>query len=207
MTLSYNKKDGSFFVLSNEKDKPRAAGLTLSRKARGPDGERVWYTAGYNKQPVDNPYPVFDFYNDADDKAKEKLAPLLGAYDSSFADKPSPGFTVPSPEGREFLPFQLAGIEYALKRGNTLIGDEPGLGKTIQAIGFANALDAQNVLVLVPASIRLNWQREIKAWSTLDRVSTYPILKASDGVNPQANYVIVSYNLATNRDIHNVHRN
>ena len=37
--------------------------------------------------------------------------------------------------GMEYMPFQIAGIEYALAHEGVLIGDEMGLGKTIQAIG------------------------------------------------------------------------
>ncbi len=36
---------------------------------------------------------------------------------------------VPSPEGLDYLPYQKAGIQYALERKSTLIGDEMGLGK------------------------------------------------------------------------------
>lgn len=36
---------------------------------------------------------------------------------------------VPAPEGLRYLPYQKAGIAYALKRQNTLIADEMGLGK------------------------------------------------------------------------------
>lgn len=71
---------------------------------------------------------------------------------------------VPAPEGKKYLPFQLAGIEFALQRQHTLIADEPGLGKTIQAIGFVNATKPSNVLVVCPASLRRNWQRELDRW-------------------------------------------
>jgi SWI/SNF-related matrix-associated actin-dependent regulator 1 of chromatin subfamily A len=72
---------------------------------------------------------------------------------------------VPSPDGLEYLPYQRAGIRYTLQRDSTLIGDEMGLGKTIQGIGVVNALpDTRRVLVLCPASLRLNWQREAEKW-------------------------------------------
>ncbi|MDZ4224925.1 MAG: DEAD/DEAH box helicase, partial [bacterium] len=46
-----------------------------------------------------------------------------------------------------------------------LIGDEPGLGKTIQAIGVINADPTiKNVLIVCPASLQLNWKREIERW-------------------------------------------
>ena len=71
---------------------------------------------------------------------------------------------IPAPAGLSYLPFQRAGVAYALKRKGTLIADEMGLGKTIQAIGIINALGAEQVrrvLVICPASLKLNWQREL----------------------------------------------
>ena len=72
---------------------------------------------------------------------------------------------IPAPEGLEYLPYQKAGIRYAMTRKATIIGDEMGLGKTIQAIGVINADDSiRKVLVICPASLRLNWKRELEKW-------------------------------------------
>lgn len=72
---------------------------------------------------------------------------------------------IPVPDGLSYLPFQRAGIAYALARKNTLFGDEMGLGKTIQAIGVLNAdSSAKRVLVVCPASLKLNWKRELTRW-------------------------------------------
>jgi SWI/SNF-related matrix-associated actin-dependent regulator 1 of chromatin subfamily A len=73
---------------------------------------------------------------------------------------------IPSPDGLDYLPFQRGGIAYALKRDATLIGDPMGLGKTIQAIGVANATGARKILIICPASIRLNWAKELRKWLT-----------------------------------------
>lgn len=43
-----------------------------------------------------------------------------------------------------------------------MLCDEPGLGKTAQAIEACNILDARYVLVICPASLRTNWLREFK---------------------------------------------
>lgn len=73
---------------------------------------------------------------------------------------------IPAPEGLSYLPYQRAGIAYALSRKGVLIADEMGLGKTIQAIGIANAdASVRRVLVICPASLKLNWRSEFKKWS------------------------------------------
>jgi SNF2 family DNA or RNA helicase len=61
-------------------------------------------------------------------------------------------------------PFQKAGIKYALARKRTWIADEMGLGKTVQAIGTWHYANAYPVIVVCPASLKLNWEREINRW-------------------------------------------
>ena len=59
-------------------------------------------------------------------------------------------------------PFQLEGLKYMIaQNGKGLIGDEMGLGKTIQAIAIA-AYYCENwpILVIVPSSVKFNWQIE-----------------------------------------------
>lgn len=72
---------------------------------------------------------------------------------------------VPAPAGLSYLPFQKAGITYAMDRPSTLIADEMGLGKTIQAIGVSNTdPTARKILVICPASLKLNWRKEWSKW-------------------------------------------
>ena len=72
---------------------------------------------------------------------------------------------VPCPAGLEYLPYQLEGIEFARGRNAVLFGDEPGLGKTIQAIGWLNCHPrAETLLVVCPASLKINWHRELDKW-------------------------------------------
>ena len=99
--------------------------------------------------------------------------------------------------------YQLAGVEYHLARDHALFGDAPGLGKTAECILLSNAIEARRTLVICPASLRLKWEREVWAWSTIPEVSTYPILKSRDGVSFEANYVITSYAMLLNAGVRN----
>lgn len=116
------------------------------------------------------------------------------ATEPSFYRAPHPDNVV----GREY---QHAGVEYALARNHCLIGDAPGVGKTAQGIMVSNAIGAKRTLVICPASLRLNWERQIRTWSMVDGVSTYPIMRGKDGVNLDADYVIISYDLCRNTDL------
>lgn len=98
-----------------------------------------------------------------------------------------------APPGKAYLPYQCAGIAYAMSRENTLIGDEPGLGKTIQLLGYVNNRpDVQNVLVVAPASLLSNWRREAERWLTRPFM-LYVCEDTQAPVPPQANFVIVNY--------------
>ena len=57
-------------------------------------------------------------------------------------------------------PYQKEGIAFGLAKKRLIIGDEPGLGKTLQSIGVVNAANAYPCLVICPSSLKINWQRE-----------------------------------------------
>ena len=100
---------------------------------------------------------------------------------------------VPCPEGLSYMPFQLAGIAYAMAHENVLIGDEMGLGKTIQAIGVSNASpETRNVLIICPASLRINWMREWEKWD-IKNLST-GIATTKTGL-PGTDVVIINYDI------------
>lgn len=74
-----------------------------------------------------------------------------------------------TPAGLEYMPFQKAGIKFALERDGTLLADEMGLGKSIQSIGVINETpDAKDVLIITPASLKLNWKYELNRWLLKD---------------------------------------
>lgn len=61
--------------------------------------------------------------------------------------------------------YQRVGIEFGLKHERVLIGDEPGLGKTLQSIGIVDAASAYPCLVVCPSSLKINWQREFEKFT------------------------------------------
>ena len=69
----------------------------------------------------------------------------------------------------ELFPFQKEGVAWLKGRSYALLADEMGLGKTPQAIHWG--ADLSPVLVVVPAALTLNWEREIKEmWRSQDTV-------------------------------------
>ncbi|ONF42500.1 hypothetical protein BTO32_14905 [Marinobacter lutaoensis] len=130
---------------------------------------------------------------------KERLHHLRNCYQLSFLDSLETTIgrpNLPRPKGLNYLPYQEAGIRYALTLGNALIADEPGLGKTIQAIGVSNALpDTRRILVITPASLKINWQREWRKWS----VKELSVHRVPDGRpeswSPDADVVVLNFDL------------
>ncbi|MEU6522693.1 DEAD/DEAH box helicase [Streptomyces sp. NPDC046924] len=69
--------------------------------------------------------------------------------------------------------YQAFGARFALAQRKVILGDEMGLGKTVQAIAVLAHLAAEgqsHFMVVCPASVLVNWTREIETRSSL-RVS------------------------------------
>jgi SNF2 family DNA or RNA helicase len=62
-------------------------------------------------------------------------------------------------------PYQVEGIKYGLEKRRLFIGDEPGLGKTLQSIGIVDTANAYPCLVICPSSLKINWQREFEKFT------------------------------------------
>lgn len=195
--LSYHEAGKVYTYAADTPEKvsrARRVGLTLSTTLTQRSCGKVFFTR--------EPYAAVALYREADASAKANLGTLYSEAQASRAETPLDPFVIyPSPRGRKFMPFQEADIEYALERKKVIIGDEPGLGKTMVAIGLANALGATRILVVCPASGRLNWRKHIRNWSTIPNVSVYPVMKGLDGINPYANWTLISYDLARSDEL------
>ncbi|HEX3511555.1 MAG TPA: DEAD/DEAH box helicase [Solirubrobacteraceae bacterium] len=94
----------------------------------------------------------------------------------------------------ELKPFQRAGVAYALERRRAFLADEQGLGKTIQALAALEADDAYPAAVVCPASLKLNWLREIERW--LPHRSTRALTGRSAGAGGTADITVLNYEIA-----------
>jgi SWI/SNF-related matrix-associated actin-dependent regulator 1 of chromatin subfamily A len=160
----------AFWALWREqKEVLRAAGYSVKK-----DGER-WTVVRY--QPLN----------------AEMLAEKAVVREASRATDAA--IDIPAPEGLAYLPYQRAGIAWAASRPASLIADEMGLGKTIQAVGVINASpDAKRILVICPASLRLNWARELSKWLVTPRaICVIESGKTKWPASPEI--VIVNYDL------------
>ncbi len=70
----------------------------------------------------------------------------------------------------ELMPFQKAGVRYALTTKRCFIADEMGLGKTVQALAVIEAAGAYPAVIVCPASLKTNWAREARKWLPPEKV-------------------------------------
>lgn len=113
--------------------------------------------------------------------ASSELHALSGAHDADIdidLDRP-------------LYPFQRAGVAYALRQRRCIIGDEMGLGKTLQGIAVVVQAhkEGHKSLVVVPPSLRLNWQREFAStapWLKVEVVTGNKVARV-----PKADVVII----------------
>ncbi|WP_250448602.1 SNF2-related protein, partial [Actinotalea sp. C106] len=101
---------------------------------------------------------------------------------------------VPAGLGRELMPHQARVVAAAARGHRTfLLADEPGLGKTAQALLAAQAADAFPLLVVVPNVVKTNWAHEVGLWTPQRRATV--VHGDGDDIDGFADVVIVNYEL------------
>jgi SWI/SNF-related matrix-associated actin-dependent regulator of chromatin subfamily A-like protein 1 len=98
--------------------------------------------------------------------------------------------------GGELKPFQRAGVRYLLRQRRSFLADEQGLGKTVEALATIEADSAYPAVVVCPASLKLNWMREIDRWLP---GRTAQMLEGNSGAVQAADITIVNYDIVAGR--------
>jgi hypothetical protein len=127
----------------------------------------------------------------------ELLGPLLRSFEnasggaSSCMSLPEPT-SLQAPGGLELMPHQAQVVAAAADGHRAfLLADEPGLGKTAQALLAAEAVGAFPLLVVVPNVVKTNWAREAGLW-TPSRSATV-VHGDGHGVDGFSDVVVVNY--------------
>lgn len=188
--LDYSPKAEMFFIRCEYEEKhiPDNAGFHWNKYVR------TWCTP--------NAFVAEGLGQYATVEAKEAIEKSKEIYAKSFAVDTD--FQPPVPEGKKYLDYQRAGIEWAVNNKRSLIADEMGLGKTIQAIGAMNVCLPKQTLICCPASLKLNWKNEIFEWFVpLDKTSIRVVRKGTGvtrdyGIHwteSDHNIIIINYDL------------
>ena len=127
----------------------------------------------------------------------ELLGPLLSSFERADGGAPAcmalPAPTARfTPAGLELMPHQGQVVAAAAAGHRTfLLADEPGLGKTAEALLAAEAANAYPLLVVVPSVVKTNWAREAARW-TPRRPATV-VQGDGEAVDGFANIVVLNY--------------
>ena len=103
---------------------------------------------------------------------------------------------IDTPDGINLYPFQQVGVNYIKQNpGNVLIADSTGLGKTAQALTYCYNIKKYPVLIVVPASVKINWSREIKKFCANDSIVI--LSGRSSKQIPKADFVVINYDIVS----------
>ena len=216
-------RDPSLFALLSEEsvvtDSARDLRLEMLRKAgvevapeepkpddeAGPGlGERRVVPQSVLQHQLANPFLVPDFGIGRERRSVhgrlsswELLGPLFRSFElggsSSCMDLPE-ATSLNAPGKLELMPHQARMIAAAAEGHRTfLLADEPGLGKTAQALLAAQAADAYPLLVVCPNVVKTNWARETERWTPRRRAT---VIHGDGGqVDAFADVIIVNYEI------------
>lgn len=102
------------------------------------------------------------------------------------------------PAGHKLYPFQYAGVRFGeLADGKFILGDDMGIGKTIQAIAYC-ALHQEHwpVLVVCPANVKYNWLKELRTWLPN---STSEVVRNGKSEVTDADFTVINYDLMSKK--------
>ena len=95
------------------------------------------------------------------------------------------------------FPFQKIGVGFLCATKSSLLGDEPGLGKSIQALSVTRINKANKVLIICPSTLKLNWYDEILKWFPNEKVTviTGTKIQREKLWEYDSRYIIMNYEL------------
>ena len=136
----------------------------------------------------------------ADPAALEHLA----HYEQASVEEPTTHTCNPAPApakvdvtaglGLQLFNFQVDGAEFIHQHRKIILADQPGLGKTAQALAACKASGEYPIVVVCPPGLRLNWNREISK-VMLKTDSVYVLDKAPKDLTPPLDHdvIVVGY--------------
>ncbi len=194
-----------------KRDMMKAAGLEIDSDEATPlpsvapaQNERRVVPQSVVSRQLANPFLAPDFASAERRKPRthrlagwELLGPLFRSFEYAGGGA-SACMTLPEPSsprtsrGVDLMPHQAQLVAAAASGHRTfLLADEPGLGKTAQALLAAQAANAYPLLAVVPNVVKTNWAREVGLW-TPNRTATV-IHGDGETIDGFADIVIVNY--------------
>ena len=97
---------------------------------------------------------------------------------------------------KDLYPFQKEGVAFIEEHyGRVLVADDQGLGKTIQSLAWLQLHpEARPVIIVAPATVKINWQREAYTWMTNPKVE---VISGGKAHKIKGEIIIINYDILT----------
>ena len=195
-----SKADDSLMIITFPYN-PELVAKVKTVSGRRWDSENKWWTAPLSIEAVEQ-LKSFGI----------PLEPRISRwYNNITSEAELAGVEIPGLK-HQLFPFQQKGVSFIESRsGRALIGDEMGLGKTVQALGYLQLHpELTPACIVVPASLKTNWAREIQKWMSDTAVLTLSGRPSKDGnemmdrmsfsgeTTPKRLIIVVNYDILIN---------
>jgi SNF2 family DNA or RNA helicase len=146
------------------------------------------------------PEQVFELFSHRIPFSFDFLQNIVGYnYQNDILRKPSLK-QLPTNLFNSLYDFQKVGVQFGIdNHGRCLIGDEMGVGKTIQAISIAYLYRKDwPLMIICPSSLRLTWRDEILTWCKgfIDDTSIQICMSSYEDLDPSKTIYIASYQIS-----------
>jgi SNF2 family DNA or RNA helicase len=138
----------------------------------------------------------FTYARGIDERVKEINANRVKMHKASATIRSNSELKIPGLVG-ELLPYQKAGVEYLRNVRKAILGDQPGLGKTIQALATVAMEGALPVVVVCPNTLKFNWERECNRFFPSLKVSVMNGTKISP--LDKSDVIVINYDILNDR--------
>ena len=125
------------------------------------------------------------------DETLAKVKLMVDASNALDADIEIPGIAM------ELLPYQRAGVSYVKKARKVILADQPGLGKTVQALASVVSEGALPAVIVCPNSLKLNWVREIDKFFPGHKTTVISGTKSSP--IEDSDFIVINYDILYDR--------
>ncbi len=120
-----------------------------------------------------------------------KRQAMVEASSALDADIEIPGIAM------ELLPYQKAGVAYIKKVRKAILADQPGLGKTVQALAAIVSENALPAVIVCPNSLKLNWAREIDKFFPGHKTTVLSGTKSEE--IEDSDFLVINYDILYDR--------
>ncbi len=128
-------------------------------------------------------------------KLNDKASLIVNRYKDLKMSKRSLKNKLPTEIYNKLFPYQKQGLKFIESRkGRVLLADSMGLGKSCMSLCYIELHpELRPAVIVVPASLKLNWVKEVKMWTTKNNKTV--VLNGKKPYDVSADIYIINYDI------------